>query len=605
MDNQMEFQQDFLIRVAFSKLVITSAMSTGSIIFNSLLLMFFISHNDFHSLSFGPVMIQTIVDILGPGFANLVYEYLSYKQLTGEEMQNFMSLSVDMDIGSLQIYSTLRSWTGCFLTFFRSLLNTYSTGFCILATAFIRYILICHPTSDLLKNFKFLISISLSIVGVIIVSILLEIALLIYEYVGSTESEKYNLRFLVGCFDSMKRQTVRLVIDIVLYFGVPALISCYCYLRVGIVLLTRDRNQTRNRNLSIALFLSWLLWILCWTPAYWALSLDFDETGGRSWYEKIKEGSFLSWFNIYFILLHKTIQMTYSHLNAFVFLIVLNPFRAWIFTNIKTFWGKLVRKINIGVRKAMFAIFILVIVIFAPSSCVSTMVLAKRGVYFKQDSFIAFEQMRNVRATVTLMNDNFKDLHSSSYDIKYLCAENHAFFNFKYQRCFFIGSNSNFKLNFSQQVEYCSSRNSNLAYPRTKHEKNFLWDFYKKFRGWDRPNFQIDESDDWFLHLGMIRANRGSMTVPKFTSIDKKFNFSAESQTWLTVSEVMKPQRKLRGPVLCISQKMHHLFDCLRRTKRGHWICSIDFSPTTILQHDEYDYDYGDYDDAYYYDQSS
>ena len=41
---------------------------------------------------------------------------------------------------------------GCALTFFRLIVNEFSTGLCILASAFIRYCLICLPTSDILAG---------------------------------------------------------------------------------------------------------------------------------------------------------------------------------------------------------------------------------------------------------------------------------------------------------------------------------------------------------------------------------------------------------------------------------------------------------------------
>ena len=41
---------------------------------------------------------------------------------------------------------------GCGLTFFRLIVNEFSTGLCIFASAFIRYCLICLPTSDILTE---------------------------------------------------------------------------------------------------------------------------------------------------------------------------------------------------------------------------------------------------------------------------------------------------------------------------------------------------------------------------------------------------------------------------------------------------------------------
>ena len=56
---------------------------------------------------------------------------------------------------------------GCGLTFFRLIVNEFSTGLCIFASAFIRYCLICHPTSDLLTKNR-MIALSACLVGAII-----------------------------------------------------------------------------------------------------------------------------------------------------------------------------------------------------------------------------------------------------------------------------------------------------------------------------------------------------------------------------------------------------------------------------------------------------
>ena len=58
-----------------------------------------------------------------------------------------------------------------FLTSAKRLLNEYSTGCCMLATALFRYTLVCHPHVDIHKKISFRVSI-----GIVVINILAIIA---------------------------------------------------------------------------------------------------------------------------------------------------------------------------------------------------------------------------------------------------------------------------------------------------------------------------------------------------------------------------------------------------------------------------------------------
>ena len=82
-------------------------------------------------------------------------------------------------------YSDPETILGCVLTNLRSILNERSTGLHILATAFIRYILVCHPTSNYLTDIKLRL-----IAGSIVVLSCLPL-------VGNLVDMKFNLTSLI------------------------------------------------------------------------------------------------------------------------------------------------------------------------------------------------------------------------------------------------------------------------------------------------------------------------------------------------------------------------------------------------------------------------
>ena len=80
--------------------------------------------------------------LIGLGIANMIYETLVYKQV-----ETRYELGIDRKLVLMAFLSRLRNFNGCILSLFRVVLNEYSTGFCLLATAYVRYVLVCHPTN--------------------------------------------------------------------------------------------------------------------------------------------------------------------------------------------------------------------------------------------------------------------------------------------------------------------------------------------------------------------------------------------------------------------------------------------------------------------------
>ena len=112
------------------------------IVLNSLLIICILTIDDFKNWIFFPVCLQVVIDIAGPGFANIVSNVISLGSL--QEGLEYVEYLAPEEFERLTFVA---GNLGCPLTFFRSILNEYTTGVCVLASAFFRYCLICHPTA--------------------------------------------------------------------------------------------------------------------------------------------------------------------------------------------------------------------------------------------------------------------------------------------------------------------------------------------------------------------------------------------------------------------------------------------------------------------------
>ena len=141
---------------------------------------------------------------------------------------------------------------------------------------FCRYVLICHSTKPALLNKKVLLiwSISPIISSVLAVS---------YHLTNFWWNQPYNspqdyftrykrkMYFLAQCDSLYSRDSRRLVFEIIICFAFPAIVSGMLYARIIFRLLKRKKETARNRSLTVAFLLSWLYWIICWTPYYYGL----------------------------------------------------------------------------------------------------------------------------------------------------------------------------------------------------------------------------------------------------------------------------------------------------------------------------------------------
>ena len=100
----------------------------------------------------------------------------------------------------------------------------------------------------------------------------------------------------------------------------PACLSGYFYNRISRVILSRDRDAGRNRNLSIAFTISWFVWVLSWVPNYLLIMFDQPTFKNGILYSLYK---YLSFYRV-------TLQMIASQSNPVFLLIVVKPFQVYM-----------------------------------------------------------------------------------------------------------------------------------------------------------------------------------------------------------------------------------------------------------------------------------
>ena len=309
--------------------------STTCLALNAYLIFCLFTVVDLKNLFFFPVGVQAAIDAIGPGLANIVYLCLSTRQMRvnlpdPEDYEDYRSY---ISHSTIQFDVILYSHIGCVLTFLRSILNEYGTGVCVLASAFIRYCLVCHPTTNILTELRMkLLCVTLTVV--ILVPLFVNTWLMLvntprtvlFLMIEGGFSKKDN--FLRNCCTFNLRsihEDPSLILSLVLCLGIPAIVTGVFYIKVAQVLLNRDRDQERNRNLSLAFFLNWFLWIACW-GVYFAVLSATHQSGTWGMREARKDSRKSNWENR-LITVKENICFLYSHLNPLLFILVLKPFQ--------------------------------------------------------------------------------------------------------------------------------------------------------------------------------------------------------------------------------------------------------------------------------------
>ena len=516
------------------------------IVLNFFLILCVFTIEDFKNWTFFPVCLQAAIDIAGPGFANIIYNVMSFSLLRGD--WDYVDYFLPEDFVK---FTFVTGNQGCFLTIFRSILNEYTTGLCVLASAFFRYCLVCHPAARVMsqENLK-----KISLTLVLAIMIILIANFLDMAVLGRQTSSLFNTttmrgwtKFVWNCSNFTFRNNIRRPIlcrDIVLFFCVPASVSAYFYLRIFRVLRARERNQNRNKNLIVAFVLNWVLWIVCWTLYYTSMSI---KLGYKTTNKLVSERTMRDVLKERLAMSKDSFFLLYSQLNPVFFLIILKPFQKKLLEILKIALssneqqygviknhknhvsklttlkferardGKLVLKRkfrSFGVTLLLLAVFSIFFI------AVLSVDIDARSTQAKDNLFASKRETRIVEKRQVPRFLFFRDAFSAEFeDPRLKCGLLKGSFSMKKERCYFAAKfNKEKGLNLTEQAEFCRSKNATLAYARGYDDVGFLFRFYLFECGPDCRKNVTFEGNRWFIRLGFQKIMIGSWSG--FTTFD-------------------------------------------------------------------------------------
>ena len=371
--------------------------------------------------------------------------------------------------------------------------------------------------------------------------------------------------------------------------------SFFFYFRVCRVLLARERDEERNRNLSIVFVISCFFWIVLWIPHYFYFLI-----GSPKQYFTNRTFGYLAYK--YLMIYKSTIQMVYSQINAFLILIVLKPFqeqiKAIFLSVLMTHNAEKVANArtdapgkkqnndlatNDQTQSNLRGFFVLLVVIISLLASLLTGCQVCIQKQMKKDVLQMKRETVNLKTITThksVSASHQKDLIAEMSMPLVACSFNHGFVNFKYQRCYFLAHHLGSGLQIHEQVGYCQSKNASLFYPRIRAEADFMWNFYTASRNW---NIKLlpPENETWYLHTG-FNVTKKNDTLRSF---DGRFE-RVDRSLWGRMT-FYGGHWSFTGPRLCKWGDQEHWphTSCHPGLRCDYSICFMDFSRDPHLNH--------------------
>ena len=138
---------------------------------------------------------------------------------------------------------------------FIAMISITTSLFYVAAAAFIRYALVCHPTKKSLVSNKLLWLIVAATLIIAILSVASNLLLIFWDHITlSPDSDVIaDIKVaLINCDLLYSRSTARVTADLILCLLLPAAISGFFYINVGIQLLKRERDPRFWKKLTIS-----------------------------------------------------------------------------------------------------------------------------------------------------------------------------------------------------------------------------------------------------------------------------------------------------------------------------------------------------------------
>ena len=435
--------------------------------------------------------------------------------------------------------------------------------------------------------------------------------------------------FLDRCSLLAFRHWMRLLIELVLFFILPVIVSAFFYVKIAVRLIKRNKQAGRNHVLTLAFALSWLFWVICWTPNAFVLAKktynDFEfyrcqyEDIGCEYeygyeYGHVPDISRFELVLSYALVFRIPFQLLYSHLNPLLYLLVLKKFQQlhidfvvavfrFFFStqrnsDLQSFYSRY-RIFHWGfefskVLKSLLAGSSIILIVFSLITC------TYQGVGFTQK---VSHVQRVSTETMNKLNTQRSFLSLQYYSpIRSFCADHNGIINVDYRRCFLLSTHLPRYLNFTAHLEYCEQEGTTMCYPRSHAEMRFM---YRMLAQWAPENVEPrlpwrlltgerknrhDSSDDWYLewienkplqhyhiHVGFIKKGENL-----FTSIDGQFNISSQTHSWFQSKYSKRPY--FVGPSVCLSQSLTTLWECTPSWRTPETFCCKDFFYKTALR---------------------
>ena len=384
----------------------------------------------------------------------------------------------------------------------------------------------------------------------------------------------------------------------VLFFLIPASLSGFFYYNVIQSLLAQEKRIERNRALSYAFALSWIFWIVCWTPNYVFGFLGFRNPGNKESY-----GSSMDSFLSYFFVVKTPLQLLYSQLNVLVYLVVLQKFQDYHAAFFKKLMGTILYKPVEGsdtvpktgqaeITDNQHKFFTLcgkakrvsVAIIFGVLLSLTVSTLSWQYATFGQTSVVNERLLRQGHSSkeylklVKLANLKQNDVIHRHENTQYrtVCAAENGELNFNFKRCFFQLRFSEPGWNFTRQVEECRNRGAILTYPRDEAELEFLWNFFEE----QNPDVGAQEFAATFMHMGFIKSAIVSVqdfgNVNSYTSVDEKMVVTSQTHPSMFYTSSTRILTAFDGAAICLT-KTKKFSACMPRDTSKFSICSLDF----------------------------
>ena len=349
---------------------------------------------------------------------------------------------------------------------------------------------------------------------------------------------------------------LRVGIEVVFCLLIPASISGYLYWKVIEKLKESPKNEERNRMLSIAFRLSWVLWILCWTPKYVLSAAKMIHNAMVSHFPNEKP----AWLYAEFFRL--PIQMLYSQLNPFLYIIIFKRPAEIVADQLATIRNTFLvltcfRENQISdpnetktSRKIMryAQVFLVAMTIIALTS--SLFCMMKPYVGFGSEELPKFRLENSRRKMAALrrwnakINLEIKDV-ANFEEPRQKCWELQGSLRMDFRRCFKLLNNFPMIPYYEEQIENCANMRMDLMYPRSYDEMIFIANLLNT----GKFGFIKD-----MLFCGLEQINQ-SETSTTYRSLDGKFTLKSPTDEWFV--DYSREDLTLRGhPVFIQKNKI-------------------------------------------------